>query len=91
MANVMTLNTEEGNVKLDSEKLLKLNQRAHNILEEISELEKDFKEIVEEAAIETGIKKGKIGSYFKERFKFKTKDTKAKGELFCALDEMLDK
>lgn len=90
MTKVTTIETADGNIRLDSDVLTGYNQRAHNLLEQISELEKDLKEVVEEAAEETKLKKGVLNKYFKARFKFKTKAAKAEGELFATLDGVLD-
>jgi hypothetical protein len=87
---VTTIDTTEGNVRIDSQEFGKFNNRALDVLEQISELQKDLKEIVEEAADATKLKKGLINKYFKSRHKFKTKEAKVEGDLFESLDNALD-
>lgn len=88
--HTLTIDTSEGTATIDSQKLTEFNQRALDVLEQISELTKDFKEIVEEASDATKLKKAKVSKYFKSRFDAKTKDTSELGILFSQLDEVLD-
>lgn len=84
-----SISTSEGTATIDSKLFKGYNQEAHKILEDISELQKDFKEVVESASNGTNLKKPKIAAYFKAHFKEATKATKEQGELFSQLDEIL--
>lgn len=84
-----TISTSEGTATIDSKLFKEYNKEAHAVLEKISELQKDFKEIIESAADGTNLKKPKIAAYFKARFKEATKATKEQGELFAQLDEIM--
>lgn len=88
--NITTIQTADGTAKIDSKLFIGYNQEALEILEKISELQKDFKEVVETVAENTGLKKPKVSKYFKERFKDSTKQTTQVGELFAKLDEVLN-
>lgn len=90
MTNVTSIDTPEGNVKIDSDVLTDLFRRyKHEAAERDSHIE-EIKEIEEEAAKATGLKKTKIAKYFKSRYDFKTKDSIKLGELFEILDDTLD-
>jgi ABC-type Zn uptake system ZnuABC Zn-binding protein ZnuA len=90
MSHTTTINTSEGVVNINSDLFKGYNKEAHEILEKISELQKDLKEIVETASETTGLKKPKVAKYFKERYNEATKVTKETGELFAQLDSIIE-
>lgn len=90
MTHITTIDTSAGTVTIEAKKFQEYNRAAHDILEQISELQKDFKEVIEAAADGTGLKKPKVAKYFKERYKAATKATKETGELFAQLDSILE-
>lgn len=87
MANVVTIETKNGQVTINSELLTGYIQEAFEHLTVKSEAEAMFKEVVETVAETTSLPKGVVSKYFKARFEEKTKDTKELGELFGKLDE----
>lgn len=86
---ISTIDTSEGTITINSELFTGYYQEALSVLDAIAESTKDFNEIVETVAENTGMKKAKVAKYFKERFAEKTKATKEIGELFGTLDELM--
>lgn len=89
MSNVVTLDFEGKNVKIDQDLFQGYLKEAFEHLGVIEEADGLFKEVVETVAETTGLKKARVSKYFKERFAAKTKATKELGELFGKLDEVV--
>lgn len=89
MTQVTTIDFAEGAIKIDAKLFAGYNSEALDVLDKISELKKDFAEIVETVAENTGMKKAKVAKYFNERFTDKTKATAQLGELFAQIDEII--
>ena len=87
---ITTIVTPDGTIKVDAKLFAGYNKEALEVLEQISELTKDYKQIVLTVSENTGMKKSKASKYFKERFKESTKDVTAVGELFSVLDGVLE-
>ena len=78
------------NVVVDTEKFRQYNQEGQRLLEEIEELQTQFKELVEVVAKETKLKKPAVSGFLKARYKAKTKEAVRKGTLYDVLDGALD-
>jgi len=78
------------NAIVDTEKFRSYNDRAQQILEEIELLQDDFKELVATIAKETKLEKKEVSGYFKAKKKAKIKEAVKKGELYDALDAVLE-
>lgn len=78
------------NAIVDTEKFRSYNDKAQRILEEIELLQEDFKELVEVVAKETKLEKKEVSGYFKAKKKAKIEETVKKGELYDALDAVLE-
>lgn len=84
-----SITSATGNITIDSKALVGFTKESHGLLDKISELNKDFKELVESASDKTGVSKPNISKYFKARFSEKTKEAAALGDLFATLDGIL--
>jgi ABC-type Zn uptake system ZnuABC Zn-binding protein ZnuA len=87
---VVTIENSDGQITIDAELFTEYNKRAQDILEQISELEKDLQEEVETVAETTGMKAAKVKKYFKERYKNTVRNTVSTGEVFGKLTDILD-
>jgi predicted solute-binding protein len=90
MATTVSLDTVEGNVTLNSDEMQAFTRRSTQILSEVEALNEDFKVLVQEMADATKLKKPKVSKYLKQRYTYKTKETKQLGELFSTLDDVVD-
>lgn len=88
--SVTSIDINGSSVTIDGKVFVGFTKRSHEILDQIAELQKDFKELVEEVVEETKLEKKHVGKYFKARFKFETKKPKAEGEIFEILDNIAD-
>ena len=83
----LTLNTNDGKVAtIDSKVFIGYTQESHTLLDQISELGKDFKELIDTVAETTGLEKKYVSKYLKARYKYATKEASELGDLFVALD-----
>lgn len=83
----LTLNTNDGKVvTIESKVFTGYTQESHKLLEQISELGKDFKELVTTVSESTGLDKKYVSKYMKARYKYATKEASELGNLFDALD-----
>lgn len=96
MSRTVTIETSEGNIVLNAEQFKAYRQRAFDALKEEAEAKLDFKEEVEGAVAgvtSTTVEEKKIKQiltkYFKASFKQSTKEAKALGDTFAALDEVV--
>lgn len=64
-------------------------KEAFEHLDDVSEAQALFKEVVEAVADTTKLKKGKVAKYFKTKYKAKTSELKDEAELFGKLDEIV--
>lgn len=87
MSNIITIDTTDGIVKIDSDLMKGYLSESYEYLDTISEAQKNFKDVVETVSDTTGLKKALVSKYLKERYELKTKKTKELGELFGKLDE----
>lgn len=88
---ITTISIEDGKTAtVNFDDLGESLQQALKVLGEAEANASEFKDIVEDAAEATGLKKSQVSKFFKERFAAKTKSTKALGALFTMLDEGLD-
>lgn len=85
-----SINTAAGNVTIDSRVFTGYTQEALKILDDISELNKDFKQLVETVAETTSLEKKVASKFFKARFKEATKAAKVEGDMFETLDAILE-
>jgi len=83
--SVTTIN----NATIDSRVFTGYTQESYEILDKISELGKDFKELVETVAETTKLEKKVVSKYFKARFKEATKEPSELAVVFEQLDEIL--
>lgn len=103
MANVITIN----GATVDADLFAALNKRAitelraaHEAKEEAKKLEKDFKDTVESAAMQTKLDKKELAGYFKARFQESLPQDEEKpvgteivinrGELYTLLNQTLE-
>lgn len=77
-------------VTINSEVFMNYTQESYRILEAVSELNKDFKELVEAVSLDTKLEKKDVSKYLKARYKLATKEPKQQGELFESLDALLE-
>jgi uncharacterized protein (UPF0335 family) len=75
---------------VDVTKLTGFLQRGLNVLDQIEELKKDFKEIVQEAVDATSLDKKIVGKFIKTRFKANTKDIVDEAATLEALSNAVD-
>lgn len=87
---ITTIETTDGVAKIDSKLFAGYNSEAQELLRKIAELTDEFKLIVETVAESTGLKKAKVSKFFKSRFAESTEVPAQEGELFAALDSVLD-
>ena len=76
-------------VTIDSNVFLGYVKESNRILDEIEELKKDHKEVVEAVVESTNLDKKDVGKYLKAKYKEDTKAAKAQGDLFSTLDEIV--
>lgn len=88
--SVLSMDVNGVSVTIDSKVFMEYSKEAHDILEAISELNKDFKELVGGLSVTTKLEKKDISKYFKAKFKEATKEPKIQGELFESLDAILE-
>lgn len=84
-----SINTENGTATIDTKVFTAYTKESHDLLEQISELNKDFKELCETIAETTKLEKTVVSKYLKARHKESTKDAKALGDVFDVLDGIL--
>lgn len=89
MTQVTTIETSEGVAKIDADLFQGYLKEAFEHLDDVKEVQKSYKEVVETVAETTGLKKATVNKYFKQRHKAETAKTKALGELFSMLDEVV--
>lgn len=87
--SVTSMDVNGVSVTIDSAVFMGYVQESNRILDEIEELKKDFKEVVDAVVESTKLEKKHVNKYLKSKFKQKTKEPKAEGELFEALDEIV--
>ena len=87
--SILSIEVNGASVTINSEVFTGYTQESYRILDEIAELNKDFKELVETVAENTNLEKKDVSKYLKARFKESTKEPKQQGELFEALDNVL--
>lgn len=88
--SVTSMDINGKSVTIDSRVFTGYTSESYNILEQISELGKDFKELVETVAETTKLEKKDVSKYLKARYKLSTKEPKQQAELFEALDNILE-
>jgi predicted solute-binding protein len=81
--------TNINNAVIDSKVFTGYTQESYELLDKVSELNKDFKELVETVAETTGLEKKIVSKYLKARYKEQTKDASELGIVFDKLDEIL--
>jgi predicted solute-binding protein len=90
MNNVTTIEFDGKNVQIDQKLFQGYLKEAFEHLGAIEEADQLFKEVVETVAETTGLKKAKVSKYLKERHAAKTKATRELGQLFEALDDVVE-
>jgi len=65
-------------------------QRFISVKAEMDALKEDLKEIVLEAAEKNKLDKKIVSKYFTARYKAQTKEVAEQGELFAAIDNLID-
>jgi hypothetical protein len=86
MTKTMTI----GNAIVDTDKLRGYNSEALDILQQKENLDVEYKDLINEVAKQTKLKKAVVSGYFKARHKAKAAEVVEKGELYNALNEALD-
>ena len=89
MTNVTSMDVNGVTVTIDAEVFLAYVQDSNRILDEIEELKKDFKEVVDAIVISTSLDKKDVNKYLKAKYKADTKAAKVQGDLFEKLDEIV--
>ena len=87
MTNVTTIETKAGKVTIKEELFKGYVNESFEYLQAIAHNQTLLKELVETVAETTGMKKGVVSKYLKQRFEDKTNETKDLGNLFEQLDE----
>jgi len=87
---ITTIETTDGVAKIDSQLFAGYNSEAQEVLRKIANLTDDYKLIVETVAETTGLKKPKVSKFFKARYAESTELPAQEGELFLALNDVLD-
>ena len=77
-------------VTIESELFLENVKESNRILDDIESLKIDHKDLVEAMADATKLEKKDVRSYLKAKYKAATKEPKAQGVLFEALDGVLE-
>lgn len=90
MTKVTTIEVEGIPVTIDSDVFKGYTQESYGILRKIEILKEDHKYLVETVAETTKLDKKHVNKYFAARFKESTKEPKKQGELFDALDNVLE-
>jgi hypothetical protein len=90
MTNVVSIEFDGKNVQIDQEMFQEYLKEAFEHLATIEEADQQFKEVVETVSETTGLKKAKVSKYLKERHAAKTKATRELGQLFEALDDVVE-
>lgn len=89
MTHITSIDTPAGTATIDTKVFTHYTKESHDILEQISELNKDFKELIITIAETTHLDKGVVSKYMKARHKEATKEAKALGDVFDTLDSIL--
>lgn len=90
MSNVISMDVDGVSVTIDAGKFKNLYDQAFEHLAEIESNNQSFKDVVEDIADETKLEKAMVSKYLKARYAAKTKAAKTQGEVFAAIDGMLD-
>lgn len=90
MTNVTTIVVDGVNVNIDSEVFQGYTSESFGILKRQEIIKEEFKLLVETVAETTKLKKAVVSKYLKARFNLSTKEPKVEGELFEALDNVLE-
>jgi hypothetical protein len=88
MSNLVIIENIDGtSVEIDADLFKQYQSEAFEYLREEAEQKSNFKEAVETIAETTKLDKKVLTKYFKTKFKEKTKEASALGEMFAALDQ----
>jgi cobalamin biosynthesis protein CbiG len=75
---------------INSDKMTEAVRRYIGVRAEVDCLKEDLKEIVKQAADESKLDKKLINKYLGARYKAQTKEVAEQGELFAAIDNLID-
>lgn len=90
MSNVTTIEFDGKNVQIDQELFQGYLKEAFEHLGAMEEADQMFKGVVETVAENTQLKKAVVSKFLKQRFEAKTKATRELGQLFEALDIVVE-
>ena len=76
--------------QIDSNELTRQLQRFISVQAEMDAMKDDIKEIIQEAADKNKMDKKLVSKYFKARYKAQTKEVAEQGEMFAAIDNLID-
>lgn len=88
--NVVSMDVEGVSVTIDTKVFSGYIQDSNRILDEIDELKKDYKELIDAVEETTKLPKKNVRKYLKARYNADTKAPKKDAELFEALDNAVD-
>lgn len=87
MSKTINIEVNGTMVEIDGELFKGYRQEAFEHLDNKSEAEARFKEVVETVAETTGLKKGVVSKFLKTSYDAKLKELKDQAELFGAIEE----
>ena len=90
MSDVLSIVVNGVSVTIDKDVFVGFTKESADNLRKQDTLKAEFKDIVERAADETKLAKKDVSKYLKSRWSASTKVPKAQGELFEALDNVVD-
>lgn len=78
------------NAQINSNDLIGSLQRFISVTAEMDSMKDDIKEIIQDAADKNKMDKKLVAKYFKARYKAQTKEVSEQGEMFAAIDNLID-